>query len=175
MKKQPTTILIASILGLGTLLALSLASCAGTLEDPDRFQDSVDCADVPTQIFGKKCVGSGCHSSTKPAADLDLESPGVEARLLAHKDTQCDGDLINVQTPRESLLYNKITPNPACGVQMPLGQRGLSTKQLKCVETWIASLGSAGGAGSSGASGAGTAGTGTSGAAGAAGSMLILT
>src|SRR5262245_60645967 len=35
-----------------------------------------------TTLMTKSCWGIGCHGSMTPAADLDMQSPGVEARLL---------------------------------------------------------------------------------------------
>lgn len=130
------------------LAALTLPGCPGELEDPDRF--STVC-DPPSQIFAKTCGASSCHDAKEPEANLDLESPGVEARLIdvpadcAEPDPDdpeacvCpDRLLVDSQNPDASYLLEKVTQEvPECDDRMPLLTGNLRSREVECLRTWI--------------------------------------
>ncbi|MBM4364029.1 MAG: hypothetical protein FJ104_15220, partial [Deltaproteobacteria bacterium] len=91
------------------------------------------------------CAGRFCHAAETPAADLDLASPGVEARLVG-VGSSCGGiPLIDPANPAESFLLQKLTAiEPACGVPMPLGGE-LPPDSVRCLEQWVYAV-AAGGA-----------------------------
>jgi hypothetical protein len=73
-----------------------------------------------------------------PAGDLDLVSPGVEARLYDVPSTQCEGLLrVDPNDPDQSFVLVKLVGPPAgCGVRMPI-VGFLSTAEIACVRAWI--------------------------------------
>jgi hypothetical protein len=153
--------------------AILLGGCPGELENPDRFKTDGGgggsaCFDVPTDLFVKRCANTAnCHSKAMPAnpPNLDLESPGVEDRLVNKMGSAtCPGVLVNPADPEGSILYKKLTKSPGCGSQMPLVPPYLDEGEVACVKQWIESLG-AGGAG------AGTGGMGGMGVGGSMGGM----
>lgn len=124
-----------------------LAACPGELEDPGRFLTGGDggpCPDIP-QLFQETCTSVGCHNASEMAEDLDLESPGVAARVAGVPGTStCDGILLaDPDDPASSLLVRKLQPAPPCGSQMPLlvpKDQLYTAHQIACVEAWIATL-----------------------------------
>jgi hypothetical protein len=104
---------------------------------------SSDNASVAT-FLGMRCgLAGACHNDGRdapPAANLDLLSPNVKARLLnvRAKGTQC-GNAILVNADATGLFFDKIGPNVPCGQPMPFG--GITPKvtpeELKCLKDWI--------------------------------------
>lgn len=126
------------------LAALLACGCAGTLSDEEkqRFQGLGDgggggCGDVPARIFVPACGGSGCHGKVGAQQGLDLESPGVAARVVGVRGTTCVGLLADPQNPAASLLYSKLLDQPSCGSRMPLARPALSAADNDCVRAWI--------------------------------------
>lgn len=125
-------------------LAVLLAGCAGTLEDPERFASVEDagsspaasCPDVPTQIFATTCATAGCHAANEPSAGLDLQSPGVYARLAGKRDAN-GGLLVDSVHPAQSTLYEKLKAPPPYGARMPDGKPPLDDATIACVLDWI--------------------------------------
>jgi hypothetical protein len=173
-------------LGLSALLGLlALAGCPGTLKDKERFLPdgggggaggAAACADVstvPAQIFANKCGGNGCHGAMAPQQGLDLESPGVAARVVGVPAKECTGILADPQDPAGSVLYTKLLDTPPCGARMPFNLAKLSATEIACVKEWIA--GQTGGASTStggataSSSASGTGGMGGGGGAGGSG------
>jgi hypothetical protein len=147
-----------------TLLCAGAFSCAGTLTDPERFeveggstslpvgagdgQAGPGCEDVETMLLPASCALSGCHSAKDMAAGLDLESPGIRARLTGQAATGGPGVLVDPGgDAQKSILYLKLTPNPPYGFQMPLSGTKLTGPDLACVAAWIASAAAPGDAG----------------------------
>ena len=133
-----------SLLFLAPLLATAvLAGCPGVLEDPDRFLDGAPfvCPDVTGELFVQRCGGSICHAGSSPAAGLDLVEPGVAERLVNQMGRDCPGILVDPIDPEGSLLYDKLTPDTACGSPMPLGRPMFTAEELECVRDWIAAQG----------------------------------
>ncbi len=119
-----------------------LASCAGGLEDPDRFTGSLTCPDgfdVETQLLQVSCGISGCHAGPAPEAALDLESPDARARLVqAQATSSCAGEpLIDAANPTASVLYRKVS-GTECGTQMPASGNLLSAAEVDCIRLWMA-------------------------------------
>jgi hypothetical protein len=145
---------------LGFLLACGLASCAGTLDDADRFRDSssvtpapsttpqdldasIPCPDVATTVLASSsCASSACHAPPSSAGGLDLKSEGLIGRLLG-VPAKGGGVLADPALPDESLLYRKLLSDspPA---RMPLGGAPLDDATVACVRAWIAALPKAG-------------------------------
>ena len=67
---------------------------------------------------------------------LDLESPGVQSRLVG-MCAQGGGLLIDPAEPSRSVLYEKLTPTPPFGARMPLGKAPLDPVTLACVLAWV--------------------------------------
>ncbi len=130
----------------GVFIALSiLCGCSSESSTPASQSGSCTGANVPTTVFAQKCAGSGCHSpgtgSDAPANDLDLVSPGVEARVNGVAAVGCGGQTLVVGgDAASSFLYHKVADaKPACGSRMPVGAT-LSAAEQTCVRDWIASL-----------------------------------
>lgn len=156
-----------------------LVGCPGRLTDKEQFlADAGDldsgesdagngiCGDVLTRIFIPSCGGTGCHGATAPQQGLDLESPGVAARVVGVIAKGCPVNLADPKDPNGSLMYQKLSASPPCGAQMPLARPPLSDADAACVFNWIAAQGgSMAGAGTGGAGGGGSATAGSGGAA----------
>lgn len=95
--------------------------------------------DVPA-IFLESCDGVGCHGPMSPAGNLDLVSPGAEARVTLVAAQQCNGTLADPSDPTGSVIYQKIAPSPPCGSRMPIARPELSEEQIACVRDWISGL-----------------------------------
>lgn len=126
--------------------ALALLGCPGTLADKERFlsdaaaipDDASACGDVVARILVPKCGGTGCHGALGPQQGLDLESPGVEARVVDIPATSCAATLAVPADPASSFLYTKLATKPPCGSQMPLARPPLSSEDAACLLAWIA-------------------------------------
>jgi hypothetical protein len=139
----------------------AISGCPGTLEDPERFFDAAgggseadppgdvhasddagalpdagNCPDVPQAVFQANCTSAGCHNAQDKARGLDLQSPGVAARLVGVPATEGPGLLIDPSAPSSSVLYTKLTTKPPFGARMPLGS-ALDEPTIACVLTWI--------------------------------------
>ena len=136
-------------IGLLAFAPLLVFGCAGELENPERFSApsvsrcTID-IDVQTEIFGTpeapaKCGLGGCHGpaggAVPPASELDLVSPGVEARLVGVAGV-CMGLLIDPADPENSLMVRKLHPAPSCGQRMPFGGM-LTDDEIDCVTEWV--------------------------------------
>lgn len=162
--------------GVALSWAVLLAGCPGKLLNPERFKDggaagggsNIDCPDVPTEIFAKKCAGSSCHSGMTPASNLDLVADGVASRVVGKAAVACKGSLADPASPEASVIYIKVAPGDMCGSRMPLGN-SLSDEEIACVKSWIGEqmpaatstststgAGGAGGAGGAASSSSGT-------------------
>ena len=115
------------VLALACVSAL-IATAACSSSDDATFPSSGACtADLAgvEKIFAKSCATSQCHDSKNPAGGLDLQSPGVEGRLLALASAGCSEATVRVAPgdPDHSLLYLKVSSDtPACGgLRMPQG------------------------------------------------------
>ncbi len=157
---------------------MAFGACAGSLDNKDEFLDAgfttaaststgtgVDaCGDVEAKILTAKCGGSGCHGVMAPQNDLDLESPGVAARVVGVPAQLCQGVLADPSSPETSVLYTKLLSDTTCGAQMPLARPELSQMDKECLKAWIAKQSS--GASTSASTGSGSGGAGGVGATG---------
>ncbi|MEP7119645.1 MAG: hypothetical protein ABJE95_02000 [Byssovorax sp.] len=156
-------------------LVAAVGGCPGSLDNKADFADagftssgasgstgtgSADpCGDVPAAILAAKCGGSGCHGTMSPQNGLDLESPGVAARVVDKPAKLCPGILADPSDPASSIIYTKLLATNVCSAQMPLARPPLSQKEIDCVKAWIGKQGSGTSSGAStGAGGAGGAG-----------------
>lgn len=102
--------------------ALVLTGCAAT---------------VPTAVFGARCTNNLCHNAHDMIVSLDLQSPGIAARLMGvpalEDPTSC---ILDPYDPDRSYLLVKLEPNPPLGSEMPFGS-SLSAAQIACVKQWI--------------------------------------
>lgn len=143
MHRSPLRSLVVSL--------VSLAGCAGSLSDPQRFYAAVDAGrgtdagalppncDAPTTVFAPSCLV--CHAPPNPLGALDLSGANVAQRLVNVKSAACSGQVLVVagQPDASYLLQKLVEAQPACGAQMP--QRGaLSSTAVECVTNWISNL-----------------------------------
>lgn len=91
-------------------------------------------------LFANSCTSATCHDSEAPAGALDL-SQNIEEQLLRVASGTCDGWVRVVPgSAKQSLLYQKLLPDPPCGAQMPFVGDAFSEAELACVEDWILGL-----------------------------------
>ena len=176
----------ASVGVLGTGALLSLTGCPASLENPERFDVAPVSAGGPgmqpglnvdttclVAAFSASCaMNTICHKAgATAAAGLDLESPGVNARLInikaPHKDanpaTGCvPNNLVDTANPAASWLSGKLdTDGKTCGSKMPIGM--ITAEQTACIKKYVqdvAASASSAGMGPVGAAPAATGGTG---------------
>lgn len=131
-------------------LALTLASCAAKLDDPDRFRGlekstpsptatAPACPDVVQSVFASaSCASASCHAPPASAGGLDLKSAGLAARVVGAR-ARSGGPLADPARPDESTLYRKLLSDspPA---RMPMGLPALDDATVACVRAWIAAL-----------------------------------
>ncbi len=108
---------------------------------PETCEVQVDFDACIQPILDVRCVG--CHGTY---GGLSLEAGKAEANLVG-VPSQCDPALLRVAPgqPRRSLLYLKITDDPAkCGQRMPPTGDPLSAEEVDLIRRWIESLTSGG-------------------------------
>jgi hypothetical protein len=171
MRSRLTRIAILVALGAG---AFAAGSCAGELDDPERFLTTSStgggaCPDIEGTLFPQRCGTPSCHNATDKQGGLDLVSPGLPARVVGVPATAACGaqPLADPTMAVKSVLYVKLTPDYCGPSKMPQGS-SLTDTEIDCVRQWIESLPPAM-AGAGGAGGAGTGGTGGAGGGGGAG------
>ena len=92
----------------------------------------------------RKFIGRDTSAAAK-SQNLDLQSPGVAARLVGVAASG-GGLLIDPTDPSQSVVYTKLTATPPFGSRMPLGMVPLDDAMLACVLSWVSQqMGSAGG------------------------------
>ncbi len=96
-------------------------------------------AQVPTAIFGASCEGNTCHNAKDHNYALDLQSPGVAARLVNQPSLEIDGlFLIDPNNWMQSYILLKVEDAmPPAGVQMPQMGAKLSSTQIGCLQQWV--------------------------------------
>lgn len=131
-------------------LLLGSGACAGTLDDPARFETQAvsdggvsdggltdgggACRDIPT-LFAQTCSTAGCHGTTDKVQGLDLQSSNVASRLV-NVHAAGGGLLIDPTNPSQSVIYAKLTPTPPFGGRMPVG-KPLDSATIACVLSWV--------------------------------------
>lgn len=152
-----------------SLLAITLCACAGKLDKPERFASIVKKYTVDAgkqsgaggaagrpangsdggraappacvlQVFKTTCGLPACHA--KATAQVDLASPAVADRLIDKKSVSatCMGRVFVSSSGMSSLLLDKLTDTPPCGVKMPLTGT-ISAADLQCLTSWVQSVG----------------------------------
>jgi hypothetical protein len=131
-------------------IVLGTGACAGTLDDPARFETQAlsdsgpangdggraACPDTP-DLFAKACSSAGCHGPVDKIQGLDLQSPNVASRLVGVR-AMGGGLLIDPANPNQSVIYTKLTPTPPFGARMPSGEPALDDATVACVLSWVA-------------------------------------
>lgn len=120
----------------------------GGMATPDASaRADVGCVDeesVRTQVFAPTCTSSACHDDSRPKAGLDLESPGLRARLAEMSSVHeacADRRLLVPGSPAESFLMSKVLgTHGECGDPMPGARRSMSPAQRQCIAEWIAAM-----------------------------------
>jgi len=149
--------IIKVVCAVGLPLATIFACSSSTDSSSNLFAPSVSgCTpttdSVQKTLFAPKCATAGCHAGATPQADLDLGSPGVDARLVGVAATQCAGKtLVVAGNASASYLVDKLGTKPSCGASMPSGGPVLDPSDVACISNWIAMIkpGSVDGGGSS--------------------------
>ena len=138
-------------------LGFAVAACDGAEGSPEAaadamFDDSGLAADVAQGDASDPCADeagvrpildahcTSCHGGTRPSARLDLETPGVLARLAVHTSVHAacrDTTLVVPGAPGEGLFMAKLLGTLAdCGDPMPPRGR-LEPSELQCFARWI--------------------------------------
>ena len=96
-------------------------------------------AQVPTAIFGASCEGTACHNSRDHNYDLDLQSPGVAARLVNQPSLEIGTlFLIDPNNWMQSYILLKVEESmPPAGTQMPQQGAKLTSTQIGCLQQWV--------------------------------------
>lgn len=167
---------------------VTMASCAGTLENPDQFSGSAgpgsgggastggcniagfDMEAILTDTSEPAgCAKTSCHNADSPFGDF--VAPGLVERLQTNaKLGSCTSEqLVTPGDPQASVLYTRLAGSD-CGQQMPFGipDEFWTADELACAAEWINGLQGSGpgpGAGGSGAGGEGSGGEGSGGEA----------
>ncbi|HEV8247371.1 MAG TPA: hypothetical protein VGP93_16445, partial [Polyangiaceae bacterium] len=104
----------------GSSATLTGCPVAADLQDPESFALAQGLSCNISAVLTKSCFGIGCHGSNVPAAMMDLQSAGVESRIVnvaaSHADildgTQANcmaGELrINTASIEDSVILKKI-------------------------------------------------------------------
>jgi len=132
--------------------AFDAGTLPGTDTGPATVRDATMAADIPPEplspctlsidlesgLLRPRCATAGCHTESDQAGGLDLQSPGVRARLTGAAAITCPGKVLVVPgRPSESYLIEKLGPSPACGRTMPLGSAALSADEVSCLRRWV--------------------------------------
>jgi hypothetical protein len=83
---------------------------------------------------------AGCHKPPGPAANLDLVSPGLAARVVGVSAVGSPGVLVDPADPQASVLYRRVTSTTS--PMPPTGALGADT--TACILSWIKGLASGG-------------------------------
>jgi len=135
------------------MAGFAIAACFGSTETPITTACQGDTASIQKNILAPSCGASGCHGSD-PNSNVDLVSPGLEARLVGVPAAGCGGQtLVVAGNPGASYFFHKVSDaTPACGKQMPFGSPALDSASIACLSLWVSKLGSStdGGTGTDG-------------------------
>jgi hypothetical protein len=124
--------------GIGVLAASLIGACGA----PPAARQSLpaDCSlwSVEDDLFAERCNDSICHAAERPAAGLDLVTPGIHERIVGARSATCGFEVL-VEPGDESGGYfvDKLTDRPGCGLQMPIGGAHLTGGEIECVRAWV--------------------------------------
>ncbi len=133
---------------------------AGTMGTAGTGGGQPPACDAVAMVFNAGAIKCTlCHSKDGAAgigAGLDLESPGLAARLVGQGPqkmaigsaacmTGTKPYLVAHSNPPDGLLLDKVDPQKFatlanCGTQMPQGGTALSSAQLSCLSAWAAGV-----------------------------------
>jgi hypothetical protein len=133
------------------LLATLAMGCPGRLTDPGRFTGGIsndggtggtqgDCdgtVNVEQDVFAATCATAGCHTTAAQSSSLDLETPGIAARMLNKAAVGCSNQVL-LKSDLTGYFFNKLSTSPQCGSPMPLGKSTLTDNQVACVKQYLA-------------------------------------
>jgi hypothetical protein len=96
-------------------------------------------AQVPTAVFGASCEASLCHNAKDHQYGLDLQSPGVAARLVNQPSFELPSlFLVDPNDWMQSWILIKVEDSmPPAGVQMPQMGAKLTPTQIGCLQQWV--------------------------------------
>jgi hypothetical protein len=87
---------------------------------------------------------SGCHDGVSATTGfLDLTGPDSIAQLVGKPAAgpKCAaGGAILINTDGSGLFLDKLKSPPPCGDQMPQGTFPLSSEEIACVTSWVATV-----------------------------------
>ena len=137
---------------LSSLAALLILSCAGKLDNPERFGDdstgngaagSVSCSlsNIQAELIDMRCASAGCHDADTASASLNMLDDGGLAARLVGISSSCNGlELVSADNPSSSYIVNKVSSSPTCGSIMPLNPPALSEEEVACMQDWVNNL-----------------------------------
>jgi len=119
------------------------SGCAGEIADPEPFFQAAGISmcpltDVHQELIIPKC--GSCHSAELSSGGLDLTSADAPSRLLDTPATcgTLTKVLVDSANPHTGFLFDKLSPSPECGSQMP--QAGtLNATEIACIKEWMSS------------------------------------
>ncbi len=93
---------------------------------------------IETGLLRPRCATAGCHTEADQAGGLDLQSPGLRARLTGAPAVTCPGKVLVVPgRPSLSYFVEKLGPSPTCGRTMPLNGAALTPDEVACLRRWV--------------------------------------
>ncbi len=101
---------------------------------------SIPSSQIEAQLIRPRCATQGCHDRGDRAGGLDLQSPGVAARLVDQRSNCMGQPLVDSANRAMSYFIRKVENSPMCGQRMPLGQPAFSASEVACVRTWVGML-----------------------------------
>lgn len=132
------------------LVAVACSTDFSTNPLPSSSDGGTECkpniAAIQATVFARRCTNIGCHAAKDPASALDLESPGVEARLNNVEAADCPGEVLVLPGRADtSFLIRKLEDEqPTCGTRMPRTDKAMPAAEIACIKTWISNLPSGG-------------------------------
>jgi hypothetical protein len=92
-------------------------------------------------VLNENCSGSSCHSAGgvgdfAESEDAALAFVGVSGSVTCGGE----GPLLNPDSPKQSIIVQKVNGTVPCGGAMPIGSPPLTDDEISCLEEWIATL-----------------------------------
>lgn len=112
----------------GQTCAGGVCGCGATVSFANQVQP----------IFTSTCASGGCHSGTRPSANLSLSS-GASYKELVNVVSSCAGRLLVVPgAVPSSYLMNKLLGSDLCsGSKMPKAGTSLPSMEIAAISGWI--------------------------------------
>ena len=120
------------------ITAIFSTSCIQNVEDLSDDIVNIDpedvsyAADIQT-IFNASCGGSGCHINSS-VNGVNLSSYSA---VMGSVGAVSGESIINAGNPDESVLVQKIEPNPPFGSRMPTTGDYLTPTEIAQIRAWI--------------------------------------